>query len=178
MSCWLSCLRARIHPCHKVSVRSGALAPEVHFSSAPKPFHKSHSRCLGFPSKRAGSGQHGGSSAGLRSDWRGLPIICRSCAQTRSRPAPSQVNFRCTPYPPRYTPYQFLPSSVFARYSGAASEAVILAQPESPYLFWPLLVLAVILSASFEREGPPMNSASPQPPEPFSHKTPSRASLL
>ena len=64
--------------------------------------------------------------------------------------------------------------------------AVILAQPESPYspLPPPLFVLAVILSASFEREEPvlsvvegtPIPLAPPQPSVPFSPQTPAHCS--
>ncbi len=92
---------------------------------------------------RASSGQHGESSAGLRSDWRGLPIICRSCAQTRSRPAPSQVNFRCTPYPPRYTP-DIAPSLALLFVIPQRSGGICFFS--CPCLFSPLPVFSVVCS--------------------------------
>src|ERR1035441_7261673 len=45
------------------------------------------------------SAQHRVTSVGLRPDWRGLPIICRSCAQTRTPSAHSQANSSMIPVP-------------------------------------------------------------------------------
>src|ERR1017187_4111353 len=45
------------------------------------------------------SAQHRVTSVGLRPDWRGLPIICRSCAQTRTPSAHSQANSWMIPVP-------------------------------------------------------------------------------
>jgi hypothetical protein len=72
----------------------------------------------------------------LQSDWRGLPIICRSCAQSRTPPMHSQVNFRCTRNHLRYTPNEVvLLSKPYLNCHSERSE-------ESPHLFLPLLVFA------------------------------------
>ena len=44
--------------------------------------------------KSARAKQHSVSSVSLQSDWRGLPIVCRSWGKSRTRPALHQVNFR------------------------------------------------------------------------------------
>src|ERR1017187_4911569 len=125
------------------------------------------------------SAQHRVTSVGLQSDWRGLPIICRSCAQSRSRPAHSQVNFRLAPRIPRDTPVSLpycLPFLfVIPQQSGGICSCsgrclfllVILAKPESPNF-------AVVCSCChpervFRARRTPMNSTLPQPLEPFSH---------